>query len=148
MLSTTFTELEGHCELAGYVTDTSVVAATEGVKRMAEIFLGSAAAENLGAFPRIANYLVGEGSSQETKVGYLRQLAIAFSLLLAAVNSAYLRRPAAEAKVSSLPSRARLPFLPLHPLGSSYDLNLSGGVDAGVRRDAPGGVPGRGGAGR
>jgi hypothetical protein len=81
MLSTTFTELEGHCELAGYVTDTSVVAATEGVKRMAEIFLGSAAAENLGAFPRIANYLVGEGSSQETKVGYLRQLAIAFSLL-------------------------------------------------------------------
>jgi hypothetical protein len=71
-----------------------VVAATRSVKRMAQIFLGKATAEDLVAMsPRIANRL-RTGASTESKAAYLRQLALAFALVLRAVNTGYqLGRP-------------------------------------------------------
>jgi hypothetical protein len=105
LVSASFSELEGHCEL-GYTTDADVLAATHGVKKMAEIFLGSRGAEE-GPCRRIVGGGNG-GSTQDSKAAYLRQLATDFSILIRDVKNAYLQsKDQGVTKVS--PLRA-LPF--------------------------------------
>ncbi|KAK1630620.1 hypothetical protein QYE76_004935 [Lolium multiflorum] len=89
LVKVAFLRVEGECNL-GCITSNTVEQATRALKMLAEVFLGNAEAEALGAKPEILN--IKNATTKAEKNAYVKKLASAFSNCLNKVEAMYLRQ--------------------------------------------------------